>query len=363
MKQVEAATYYVGPDMQYTKPSQVAAVAQDGDLIEIERGVYQSDVAIWRQNNITIRGIGGRAHIKANGAAAQGKGIWVIKGDNILVENIEFSGARVSDRNGAGIRMEGSGLNIRNCYFHDNENGILAGKNPKSEILIEQSIFENNGYGDGQSHNMYIGYIKRFTIRNSYIHHAKVGHNVKSRAAENFILYNRIMDEHDGSSSYGIDLPNGGKGYIIGNIIQQGPYTENSTMFSYGTGAKKHLNGQLYIVNNTFVNDRKSGNYIRVASEDTKTIIINNIFAGKGRILVKRGEQKSNLISKHPGFKDPKNFDYTLKSNSAAIDSGTMPGVANGFKLVPVFEYVHVAKTMRRSKRGLLDIGAYEFVK
>jgi len=31
----------------------------------------------------------------------------------------------------------------------------------------------------------------------------------KSRAYENVILYNRIMDEPDGTSSYNIDLPNG----------------------------------------------------------------------------------------------------------------------------------------------------------
>ena len=31
------------------------------------------------------------------------------------------------------------------------------------------------------------------------------------------------MDEKDGSSSYAIDLPNGGLAFVIGNVIQQGP--------------------------------------------------------------------------------------------------------------------------------------------
>ena len=30
------------------------------------------------------------------------------------------------DKNGAGIRLEGHGLVVRNCYFHDNEDGILT---------------------------------------------------------------------------------------------------------------------------------------------------------------------------------------------------------------------------------------------
>ena len=40
----------------------------------------------------------------------QDKAIWVIKGNNVLVENIEFFNARSSDDNGAGIRAQGARL-------------------------------------------------------------------------------------------------------------------------------------------------------------------------------------------------------------------------------------------------------------
>ena len=43
-----------------------------------------------------------------------------------------------------------------NCYFHDNQDGILANAVVGSSILIEYSEFYKNGAGDGQSHNMYI---------------------------------------------------------------------------------------------------------------------------------------------------------------------------------------------------------------
>ena len=109
----------VGSEMPYTRPSEAAKVAKDGDVIEIMSGIYMYDAAVWRQNNLTIRGVDGRAHLKADGTAAEGKAIWVVKGNNTIVENIEFSGARVRDKNGAGIRQEGSGLTIRKCYFHD----------------------------------------------------------------------------------------------------------------------------------------------------------------------------------------------------------------------------------------------------
>jgi len=78
----------VGPGKNYEKPSEAAAVAQDGDIIEIDAGIYDGDVTIWTQNNLIIRGVNGRAHLRANGNHAQGKGIWVIKGDSTTVENI-----------------------------------------------------------------------------------------------------------------------------------------------------------------------------------------------------------------------------------------------------------------------------------
>ena len=51
--------------------------------------------------------------------------------------------------------------------------------------------------------------IASFSITNSYIHDAVVGHEVKSRAANNIITGNRIFD-NNGSASYSIDMPNGG---------------------------------------------------------------------------------------------------------------------------------------------------------
>src|SRR6185437_5874592 len=48
-----------------------------------------------------------------------------------------------------------------------------------------------------------------------------------------FILYNRLSDEATGTSSYQIDIPNGGLSYVIGNVIEQGPLNDNSTFIAY----------------------------------------------------------------------------------------------------------------------------------
>ena len=54
-----ARTWLVGPDQAVKTPSEAARRAGDGDLIELEAvagGYY--DCAVWRQNNLTIEGIG-----------------------------------------------------------------------------------------------------------------------------------------------------------------------------------------------------------------------------------------------------------------------------------------------------------------
>src|SRR5262245_49194472 len=217
-----SATLQVGPGKPFSTPCSAIAAAAPGSTIEIDSSItYSGDVCAWTTDGLTLRGVGaGRAHIDAGGQNSQGKGIWVISGRNTVIENIEFSGASVTSLNGAGIRQQGDNLTVRNCYFHDNQEGILTDSSPTSTILIEFSEFARNGFGDGQSHNLYIGNIAQLTFRYNYSHHANIGHLLKSRAAQNVIAYNRLSDESAGNSSYQIDLPNGGLSYLIGNVIE-----------------------------------------------------------------------------------------------------------------------------------------------
>jgi len=352
----------VGAERELKRPSAAAQIARDGDVIEIDAGIYDGDAAVWRQHRLTIRGLGGRAHLRANGAHAEGKAIWVIKGNDTTIERVEFSGAKVPDHNGAGIRLEGAGLTVRDCYFHDNENGILTGANQASDIVVEHSEFARNGFGDGYSHNLYIGHVRSFTLRFSYVHHALVGHNVKSRALRNHITYNRIMDENDGRSSYAVEFPNGGLALVIGNVIQHGPATENSTIVSYGAEGLKYPLNELYFVNNTVVNDRPAGGrflFVKVGADAAR--IVNNVFSGEGDVLSGLGEQRNNVVAAKTDFVDPAGFDYRLKAGAAAIGRGIDPGSAHGFELRPSAEYAHKAGKRPRSYSGKLDLGAFEY--
>ena len=360
------ATLAVGPGQAYAQPCAAIAAASAGDTIEIDAaGVYPGDVCGWRTDGLTLRGVGGRAKIDAAGRNAQGKAIWVITGNDTVVENIEFTGAAVPDKNGAGIRQEGRNLTVRNCYFHHNEDGILSGESPDSQIVVEYTEFAYNGAGDGYSHNFYMGHVGRFILRYCYSHHSQVGHLVKTRATENYILYNRLSDEADGTGSYEIDVPNGGKTFIVGNLIEQGPMTGNSTILSYREEGPYALNPDtsLYVVNNTFVNDRpQGGTFIYVApAVATPAIIRNNIFYGRGTLVNQASAvMEGNLSGQDPRFAGAGAYDYHLLPGSPAIDAGTDPGDANGDPLAPAFQYVHPACGEARLSQGTIDAGAYE---
>src|SRR5437773_441703 len=356
---LRATTLQVGPDKSFHAPCAAIAVATPGDVIESDAGLYRRDVCVIRQDKLTLRGVNGRAHLEADDASAQGKAIWVIHANDVVVENIEFSGASVPDQNGAGIRAEGVNLTVRNCYFHDNQDGILESNVAGSNILIEFSEFDQNGFGTGQAHNLYIGHAGSLTFRFNWSHRAKVGHLLKSRASQNYIYFNRLTDE-TGNSSYEIDLPNGGSSYVVGNLIEQGKNTGNSTILSYlEEGVSLLTSGKdLHVINNSFVNNRPAGGiFIHLASTADPAIATNNIFNGPGTVCDQPTAALTTNFVGDPLFVNADDFDYHLTVASPAIDQGSDAG-----PLTPAFEYAHPACGQERITTGArIDIGAYEF--
>jgi hypothetical protein len=365
---VQATTWTIGPGQTYTLPSQVSTLVGNGDTVNIEAGVYPSDVARWQADDLVLRGVGGMAHLESNGNAWGGKAIWVIQGDNTTVEWIEFSECTVPDQNGAGIRQEGLNLTVHHCYFHHNENGILAGTVNPSSIRIEHCEFAYNGFGDGQSHNLYINNVDSLTFRYNYSHHAIVGHELKSRARVNVVEYNRFSNEADGIASREIDLPNGGQAYIIGNVIQQGPLGENSNLVGYGLeGLSNPGPHELYAINNTLVNEKTVGTYFHTPSTGLFFKAYNNILAGGGSFMAAWPTAVDTLANLRAtsiasvGFADEANYDYHITTSSPAHSTAYPAGVANsGYPLVAWYEYVHPLGSVTRCQHATLDAGAFE---
>jgi hypothetical protein len=365
-----AATLTVGSGKAFATPCKAFAAAAAGDVIEIDGATaYVGDVCGIYPSNLVIRGVNGRPRIDAGGANAMGKGTWVVIGNGITIENVEMFGARVTDRNGAALRLEGTGFTLRSSFLHDNENGILSGANTASDILIENTEFGFNGYGDGYTHNLYIGNVRSLTFRYNYSHDANVGHNLKSRAQTNTIAYNRFSSTpagqaSSGKPSYEVDLPNAGNAIVIGNVIQQPSANNNPAMLAYGEEGASNPGQNLYVVNNTFLNDDSTrGTFVMVGSGVTAPVLLqNNIVSGVGTLSTQTAAiDRSNYRSLAPAFVDRANYDLRPAAGSPMVDAGTNPGSSiTGLSLVPVAQYKHRAGSEVRPVSGALDIGAYE---
>jgi hypothetical protein len=396
-----ATIWHVGPTQTYKTPCQVSTLVADGDTVYIDYspsnapGVgYYDDSCIWTANNLSLIGIpdrnGNRPVVNAAGLTdtsttghiAYYQGIWVFYGSNTVVRNMEFENAMISNAdgaNGAGIRSDGVNLTILNCYIHDNQDGLLESNIAGSNIVIMYTQFYHNGVskpalteGYGFTHNVYIGHCASLLFAFNWSHDANIGHLLKSRAAVNYILYNRLTGE-DGTDSFEIDLPNGGTSYVIGNLIEKGPNTDNTTWsLTYGEeGPTPTTNpGQdLYVVNNDFVNEYPGPiTFVNVDPMFTTSALLqNNIFypvltAASGSTPT---DQSTALLETNfqgnPLFVNLAKYDYHLTAGSPAINAGSEPETLNKYGLKPKYEYVQPACGQKRYSVGIIDIGAYEF--
>jgi hypothetical protein len=344
---IAAQVIQVGPQRKVISLAIASTIAQDGDTIEVDTGTYPADVAVWTQDKLTIRAVGGRVKLPAAGASAEEKGIWVVRGGAIVVDGFDFVGAKVKYKNGTGIRFENGQLTIKNCIFTDNENGILTSGNPQSELTVENSEFGHNGYGDGYSHNLYVGAIKKLTVIGSYFHHAKVGHLLKSRAAENHIFYNRLTDETSGNASYELEFPNGGIAYVVGNIIQQSSQTKNPVIISFGAEEYHWSKNELYLIGNTIADDLPhGGKWLFVKPGLVLVKAMNNLLVGQGNLdSSMQGDYRNNIHVDKDIFMGSSRQDYRLVNPSKPPLQPLDPGTANGINLKPQREYVHPRQT------------------
>jgi hypothetical protein len=324
----------VGPNQAVRSIAQAAQLARDQDIVEIDAGEYHGDVAVWHQKQLTVRTRGGQVRLFADGKSAEGKAIWVIRNGDFSIENIDFVGTHVTDHNGAGIRFEGGNLRIRNCLFYANDSGLLT-TGSAGDLSVEDSEFAYNGYGDGLSHNIYVGQIHQLRITGSYFHHANVGHLIKSRAQRNFIYYNRVTDELGGRASYEIDFPNGGLAYVVGNIIQKDVAPQNSTLITFGEEGMKWNDNALYLASNTIVNDQAYGSaFVRTAPGTQRLVSTNNLVVGSGKYHIGsvRAESVNDVRASWNIFAQASRYDYRLNDKGRALhyvaptDTGLIPG-------------------------------------
>jgi hypothetical protein len=195
----------------------------------------------------------------------EGKAIFVVRADNVTISGLTFTRARAGDGNGAGIRAEGVNLTIIDSTFVDNQEGILAGDNPRSTIIVRNSRFERNGACiNACAHGIYANHIALLNVIHSRFFETRAGHHIKSRAARTEIANNQIDDGPDGTSSYLVDIPNGGSLVLMNNTLEKGPLNQNhSAAVSIGEEGVSQPTPELIISKNTFLNDGPPTSFVR----------------------------------------------------------------------------------------------------
>ena len=253
-----ARTLAVGPGAPYPTLAAAAAAARAGDTVAIGPGDF--GCAVWRADRLTIAGAGMDA-TRIRGPACAGKGLFVTEGRDITVRDLALIGATVPDHNGAGIRAEGANLTVARVRFEDDQNGILAAADPHSTLpgstlTVRDSLFLRDGACIGAcAHGLYADRIARLVLAGSRFTAIRQGHHIKSRALSTEITGCDIADGPDGTSSYLIDIPNGGAVTIRGNRLEKGPRTENrSTAIMIGEEGAKNPTPAITVAGNDFRN-------------------------------------------------------------------------------------------------------------
>ena len=281
------AVLTMGAGQTYATLGAAVAAAVAGDTIDVLAGTYVDQVATINIP-LTIEGVGGTPVFTQTGGTqlANLKGFLVVNA-NLTVDNIRFQGAAISagnGGNGAGIRYQGGNLTISNSQFVNNQDGILGfpdntGPNTGT-ILIQNSAFTGNGSGTGQTHAVYVGQVAALTVIGSTFSGTLVGHDIKSRAANTTVTGNTLDDGVSGTTSYAIDIAEGGNATITGNTLTQGPNTQNSTLISYAAEGVTWADNSLRVMGNVFTNTNATAIGVNNQAGSVTALVSCNAFSG-----------------------------------------------------------------------------------
>ena len=292
-----ARTWEVGPGRAIVSPEQVAALVKDGDRVVFDPGIYRH-CAIWQASRLVVEARPLPAEMNqtvmtqtvVTGPPCADRGLFVFLGNDITVRGLTFAHAQDTWHTGAGILMEGANLTVQNSQFLDNENGILAGGPPGSVVRIEQDVFRGNGSCEGAcAHALYVGKrIARLEVVGCRFLDTHVGHAIKSRALATIVRDSRIEDGPSGTSSYLIELPDGGDGEIVNNVLEKGENSQSREV-AISIGAEDGLNPThvLLIRGNRFTSELPGPvhfvhNFTRTLARLEGNTLVGNVVALEG---------------------------------------------------------------------------------
>lgn len=169
------------------------------------------------------------------GTTCEDKAALVLRGIAAEVRGLTFTGIRVPDFNGAGIRLEEGNLTVVQSRFADSQQGILTANGVRAQVTIVRSTFSGLGTCEdedaGCAHSVYIGDYGALVVRESRFERGAGGHYLKTRTGDVVIEDNSFDDSAGVETNYMIDMPAGARGRIANNWFVQGRNKLNYSAF------------------------------------------------------------------------------------------------------------------------------------
>ena len=270
----------VGPGKQFPTISAAVGAQTASNLYEIDvaAGTYQNDFSVIT-NPTDIEAKGGPVILQATVPPPNEKGI-ITTTTTLIVNGLTFEGAAIPTAdggNGSGIRDQSNGatsLTILNSKFIGNQEGVLTGSDSghtfADTVKVVNTQFINNGNPDPAAfqHALYVGDAASLDVENSLFCGQLIGHDVKSRALSTTVKGSTMFIGSNsgapagcnvGSTSIGVDIPNGGVADLVNDTLIQGPANQNGAMVSYGEEGLHGVGANTFAITDTTFDSTANG--------------------------------------------------------------------------------------------------------
>jgi len=281
----------VGLGGRFTDLATAVCASNSGDEIHIVSPLEVVNV-IRTNHPLSFVGIGSRPKLNFRGLSPIGAGILTTYG-NTYVSNLEFSYARALTGNAAGLWHTGGKLQIVDCTFSNNQNGVMVAASIEDVADIIGCNFIANGAGCGHTHGIYATSVGRINVQKCSFEDTRVGHHLKSRASCTRVIENYFGSAPNSTTSYAIDISNGGEAKIISNLLIKGRGAMSRKFIAYCPEPRRYDQNNLEVRSNIFISHRRDlaiaivnlAHFVSVQSEAN---------AYEGRILPLVGRGRDN---------------------------------------------------------------------
>jgi hypothetical protein len=324
-----------GPNGQFPTISAAVGAQMPGNLYEIDvaAGTYQNDFSVIT-NPTDIEAKGGPVTLLATVPPPNLKAI-ITTTTTLIVNGLNFQGAAISEAdggNGAGIRDQSNGateLIVQNSKFIGNQNGILTSSNSGNTfaetVKILNSQFFNNGASNGSTHALYVGDAGSLDVEGSLFCGTNTGHDIKSRALTTTVKSSTMFIGSNsgapagcnvGSTSIGVDIPDGGIAKLVNDTLIQGPANQNGAMVSFGEEGLHPIGANTFAISDSTFISTANG----LAIQELPTCVApvtstGNIFQGVRAVI-----NQPNCIN--TGWTSPSDPEYVPEPPSWALLAG-----------------------------------------